>query len=369
MELAQTRLDELLALERRFVFAVFTEIAELDRFPDFIGKRDVQLELQLFRLSRELSLEFFEHIPPNFERQKISAPGRESGPGASEFSEAILLSPLSQTTSSRVVSLQVERFADVTRLRMTSVASRAVGLDVSAYVIRGVMIDTGFHRARRVLRDALRAARVDAAIVTHWHEDHAGNVALLADQQIPLLLRPDTEATLRARPVIQLYRRLVWGVPTQLPTSFARLDSSELTGVHTPGHSADHQVVWDARTGTLFSGDLWLGVRSRILHASEDPYTILASLQTVLALAPERMFDAHRGDVAKPVDAIRAKIQWLGDTLQLVERRIVAGANDRSIVNDLLGGEEMAAVVSRGNYSRRNFAAAVRRRLTAAAAR
>jgi hypothetical protein len=84
----------------------------------------------------------------------------------------------------------------------------------------------------------------------------------------------------------------------------------------------------------------------------------------VLALAPERMFDAHRGFVERPVQAIQSKIDWLGETLETVERRIAAGASDRSIVRDVLGGEEVAAIVSFGDYSRRNLVKAVRRHLS-----
>ncbi|MDB4877062.1 MAG: beta-lactamase domain protein [Gemmatimonadetes bacterium] len=236
-------------------------------------------------------------------------------------------------------------------------------MDVSAYVVRGVMIDTGFHRARRALLEAVERLRVRGAIVTHWHEDHAGNVPLLASRGIPLLMRADTEATLRALPGIQLYRRVVWGHPPSLSTPLAGFDASGMQCLYTPGHSTDHQAVWDAATGTLFSGDLWLGVRARILHASEDPYTIIDSLRTVLALSPARMFDAHRGFVGRPVEAITAKIEWLGDTLQTIERRVAEGWSDRAIVRRVLGGEEMSAVASRGDYSRRNLVKAARRRV------
>jgi ribonuclease/clavin/mitogillin len=261
------------------------------------------------------------------------------------------------------MALHIEKFGDVTRLRMTSVGSRAVGLDVSTYVIDGVMIDTGFHRARRRLLAAVRTMDVRAAIVTHWHEDHAGNVSLLASQGLPLLVRGDTEGTLRTRPHVQLYRRVVWGYAHALTRPLIPFDGGRFECIHTPGHSADHQVVWDPTTGTLFSGDLWLGVRSRVLHASEDPYAIVNSLRIVEALQPTRMFDAHRGMVENPAAAIRAKIDWMSQTLGTVEKQIAEGRSDRQIVNDVLGGEEMSAVVSRGDYSRRNLVKAVRRRL------
>lgn len=261
------------------------------------------------------------------------------------------------------MTLRVERHGDVVRLEMTSVGSRAVGMSVSTYVIDRVMIDTGFHHARRALRDAVRSLGVRGAIVTHWHEDHAGNVHSLAEDGVPVLLRPDTAEILTARPFIQLYRRFVWGRPPRLVSEPSSFDAGELQCIHTPGHAEDHQVVWHPTTRTLFSGDLWLGVRARVLHTSEDPYQIVESLRTVLALEPKRMFDAHRGFVATPVEAIRAKIDWLGGTLEEIGRRVTEGWSDREIVSRVLGGEELTGRLSHGDYSRRNLVRAVRTRV------
>jgi glyoxylase-like metal-dependent hydrolase (beta-lactamase superfamily II) len=258
----------------------------------------------------------------------------------------------------------VERFGDVIRLRLQSIAGRTIGLNVSAYVIRGIMIDTGFHRARSAVLDAARSLGVRGVIVTHWHEDHAGNVAMLAERGLPILMRPDTEATLRERPAIQLYRRVFWGHPPALTTAVTPLDASGLECVHTPGHSTDHQIVWDPETRTLFSGDLWLGVRARVLHSTEDPYVLLDSLRRASGLRPLRMFDAHRGFVGSPIEALDAKIRWLGDTLGEIERRVTEGWSDRAIVQRVLGGEEIAAVVSVGDYARRNLVRAVRRKIS-----
>lgn len=259
--------------------------------------------------------------------------------------------------------LRIERYDDVQRLRMSSFASRAAGLDVSAYVVRGVMIDTGFHRRRDDVARAVRSLGVQGAIVTHWHEDHAGNVVLLAGLGIPIIVRPDTEATLKQRPPIHLYRRLVWGHPPALIQTVNTFEAPDLERIHTPGHSSDHQVVFDRQTGTLFSGDLWLGVRARVLHASEDPYVIVNSLRVAERLSPERMFDAHRGRVDQPRAALMAKAQWLTEILGDIERRVAEGWTDREIVQRILGGEERAAYVSHGDYSRRNLVKAVRRRL------
>ncbi len=260
------------------------------------------------------------------------------------------------------MTLDVERFGDVIRLRMTSLGSRFAGLDVSAYVVGGLMIDTGFHRARRALARAVRELQIRGVVVTHWHEDHAGNVPLLVELGVPVHVRDDTAAILRRPPPIQLYRRLVWGQPRALRAVTTAFELDALETLHTPGHSSDHQVVFDRSTRTLFSGDLWLGVRSRILHASEDPYVIVQSLHRAAALAPERMFDAHRGLVTNPVAALETKARWLSDMLATIEDRIREGWSDAEIVQRVLGGEERAAWASHGDYSRRNMVKAVRRR-------
>ncbi|MEO6878643.1 MAG: MBL fold metallo-hydrolase, partial [Gemmatimonadaceae bacterium] len=258
------------------------------------------------------------------------------------------------------MALHVQKYGDVTRLRMSSAGGRATGYDVSTYIVRGVMVDTGFYHARHALVHAVDSLHVRGAIVTHWHEDHAGNAGLLAGRGLPILARPDTEAILRDRPHIRLYRRVIWGHQPAFASPLVAFDAGSLRTIHTPGHSLDHQVVLDEETGTLFSGDLWLGVHARTLHASEDPYQIIESLQIVRALAPDRMFDAHRGFVERPVHSITAKIEWLGETLQTVERRVAAGDGDRAIVREVLGGEELAATVSFGDYSRENLVKALR---------
>lgn len=255
--------------------------------------------------------------------------------------------------------LTVHRLGSVLRIQMSSWGSRLAGLDVSAYLVRGVLVDTGFPRAWDDLRSALGELRPRGAIVTHWHEDHAGNVPALAASGLPIALAPATAERLRERPSILPYRRVTWGRTGPLGPLDAFEDPS-LRMIHTPGHAEDHHVVWDADHQTIFSGDLWLGVRSRVMHEHEDPYLIVESLRRVAALRPRRMFDAHRGEVADPTAALAAKIDWMTGTIDAIERRVEAGDPDRTIVRAVLGGEELSGYVSLGEYARGNFVRAVR---------
>lgn len=259
-------------------------------------------------------------------------------------------------------------FGDVTRLRMWTLRSRLAGYDVSAYLTRGILIDAGPWHVRRGLAAAIRELGVRGAIVTHWHEDHAGNVPILAGLGVPLWMAPETERALRAPFTPKLYRRFTWGTSERLSVAARPLDAGPLAVIHTPGHSTDHHVVWDAGTRTLFSSDLWLGVKVRVVGAHENPYQILASLDRAIALAPARMFDAHRGLIERPVVALAAKREWLAETIAAIERRLDDDASEDAILREVLGGEERLALVTEGEYCRRNLVRSVARHRGAAAA-
>lgn len=251
---------------------------------------------------------------------------------------------------------------DVLRAELSSRPGRWVGYTVSVYVYRGVLIDTGFHAVRRSVARLLDEVRPRGAFVTHQHEDHAGNVELLARRGIPLAMSAATEAAVRRVAPIGLYRRVVWQPMPALASAIVPFAPEELRLVETPGHSPDHHVVWDESTRTLFSGDLYLGVKVRIMHSAEDPWRIVESLRAAAALEPARMFCAHRGPVADPVAMLRAKAEWLEETIGEIERRVDAGwEDDARIARAVLGREDLTGLVSQGEYSRRNVVRAVRR--------
>lgn len=256
--------------------------------------------------------------------------------------------------------LTLERHGDVTRLRFASRRSRLAGYSVSAYEVRGQLIDTGFHAARADLQSYVRARRPRGVLVTHHHEDHAGNIELLASLGLPLLVADSTLAAVRAEERIGFYRRFTWGEMPPLRSAVVPFRADGLQLVHTGSHSPDHHVVWDAGTRTLFAGDLFLGVKVRVSHHEEDLRSLARVVREFASLGPERMFDAHRGLVAEPVSALTAKADWLDATIAEVDARIAAGQTDETIRRDVLGGEELAGWFSRGEYSRLNFVRGLR---------
>lgn len=251
----------------------------------------------------------------------------------------------------------------LTQWRFSSLASRLAGYTASAFLTAdGILVDTGIPVARGEFERLLDANRMAGVMLTHHHEDHAGNVEQVARRGIPICLAPETERLVRTVEPIRAYRRLTWTSMAPLTSAVLPFDAAPLQLIAAPGHSADHHVVWDPRTRTLFSGDLFLGVQVRIAHHDEDPWTLIESLDTIAALEPARLFCAHRGLVLRPAEALRAKAAWTRELIDTITAHISRGATDLQILRTVMGGDSLTGWASGGEYSRRNFIRAVRSR-------
>jgi glyoxylase-like metal-dependent hydrolase (beta-lactamase superfamily II) len=255
--------------------------------------------------------------------------------------------------------LRVLDHGDVLQLQLSSVKSRLMRYGVSAYVTRGVMIDSGFPDVGREVELWLDANPVIGAIITHYHEDHAGNVERLARRGIPVQMSPLSEPLARDPGRIGLYRRLCWGPVKPLRAVLTPFAHRALELRSAPGHSSDHHVVWDAERRTMFCGDLFIGVKVRIAHHDEDLRLQVKVLREMAALQPLRVFDGHRGLLADPVGELNAKADWIEGTIAEIELLARRGLSDHAIRNQVLGSEDATGLFSFGHYSRINFVRSV----------
>ncbi len=250
----------------------------------------------------------------------------------------------------------------VTEWRFGTLLSRFAGYTSSAFLTDdGILIDTGIPACGAAFERLLDATDVRGVVITHHHEDHAGNLERVARRGIPTWIGPATMPLVTTVARLRAYRRLTWTSMPPLASAVTRFAPTSVEMVSTPGHSADHHVFWQPGTRTLFSGDLFLGVAVRVMQEDEDPWQLIESLEQAAALGPTRMFCAHRGLVPDPVTALRAKAQWIRDTIATVTDAITLGASDSQILARVLGGESVTGRLSGGEYARRNFVRAVRR--------
>jgi glyoxylase-like metal-dependent hydrolase (beta-lactamase superfamily II) len=228
------------------------------------------------------------------------------------------------------------------------------------YLVRGVLIDTGFPGIAAEVRALLEQHRIRGAIITHHHEDHAGNLAALAEAGIPVQATPHTLDYTARRHQLRLYREFAWQAAAPVAQPLEPFTDDTFEFLLTPGHTADHHAVWDTRTGTLYAGDLYLGARVRIAQPDEQPRRLLQSLRAMAAREPARIFCAHRGLLPHGHAQLTAKADWLEQLIHAVDRRLAEGWSDDAIRREVLGARPPLHWLSRGEYSPDNLVKALR---------
>lgn len=248
---------------------------------------------------------------------------------------------------------------DVTQLQFSTWKTRASQMTVSAFICDGVLMDAGFPDIAEELGAWVQAHPIQGAIITHAHEDHSGAVAALAARGIPVHCTAESEALMRREEEIGFFRRFCWGTRRPLVLPLKPFSSARFSLRPARGHSVDHHVVWDSETGTVFCGDLFIGMKLRVTHHDEDVRQQITTLRDVASWNPARVFDAHRGLLPDPVATLRAKADWIEQTIGEIEALATKGLDERSIRNRVLGREDSLGIVSFGAYSRLNFVRSV----------
>ena len=271
--------------------------------------------------------------------------------------------------------IEQTQFGDVSALWATWPRSRFLGYGVHVFVVRGVMIDTGFPGVASEMREViaslrprgatsrgatLRGAALRGAMLTHHHEDHAGNLQQLVDAGVPVSMDAETLARVRQPGRIGLYRHFTWKAMRSLKGAVTPFTDDALSLIPTPGHCRNHQCVWDANTGTCFLGDLYLGVRVRVAHSYENPRAHVQSLRSIIARNPARVFCAHRGLIDHGVARLQAKADWIDELIGVVEQRLDVGQSVEQIRREFFGRLSSTHFISAGDYSPRNLVTAIR---------
>lgn len=233
--------------------------------------------------------------------------------------------------------------------------------------IDGVLIDSGAAVARRVVARFLREQPLAAVLTTHLHEDHVGNHEILP-RDVPVHAPAGTVELLeRGPPRIPLYRRLTWGTHGSAPGARAIATDRIVTPkrafrvVPTPGHSEDHVSFLDEASGTVFTGDAFLG-KPKTARLEEDVHTEIESLRRLAALDPNMLLSGH----AEPLSRPRAKLLDTAEYFETLARKCWtlhdAGRSVRAIRKEVLGREPLLTRISRGEFSCDNMVVNLLRR-------
>lgn len=258
----------------------------------------------------------------------------------------------------------------IIRIRITSRWAKMLGLEISAYLVGDLLVDTGFSHVRNQILSLLEGSRVRAICCTHSHEDHTGNCGpLAAVHGCPVFIGSHglrwSEGVRRLKP----YRAWFWGSPgwyeaEEMPAEVAGIDRS-LRALPAPGHSITHVALWEEATGTIFTGDLFIAPGASAVMVQENPYDLVASLRRVAALEPRLMLTGHGVAMEHPAPRLRAKADSIVEAAARAVELHRDGMADREIVRTVFPTgnrrDRVIEALTQGEFSRLNFVrAAVR---------
>lgn len=208
------------------------------------------------------------------------------------------------------------------------------------YLIDGVLIDSGIKHLRPAIVESVREDKPDFMLVTHYHEDHSGNVgAICGALGIPAYAHPLTVQKLSAPFKIRPYQHLMWGQSEPVAlcphAPVHEWGRCRFRPIHTPGHSQDHTVYLEENRGYLFSGDLFLGERIKYFRADEELGDQLVSLKKALALDFDVLFCAHRPLMQNGKQALRNKLDFLENFSGSVQDLKAKGMSLRAVTKHL----------------------------------
>jgi glyoxylase-like metal-dependent hydrolase (beta-lactamase superfamily II) len=214
-------------------------------------------------------------------------------------------------------------------------------MGVNAFFVDGLLIDTGHSNAKKRALKTFEKLEIEQIVLTHHHEDHAGNLhALKKIKDYRVYAHETCVRLMESPPPVCFVERKTWGSNTAVQGihSLGKTIETEQYKFHiipTPGHSEDHICLYEANQGWLFSGDLYVHHYIRYFMATESITQQIESLKRVLDLDVDRFFCSHsfKEDLFK--DRFEQKLKFLEDFHGNVVQLHHKGLNPAQIMKEI----------------------------------
>lgn len=242
-------------------------------------------------------------------------------------------------------------------------------VQVYAYLVDGLLIDTGPPKLAKQMVAWLEQQTFHQLFVTHHHEDHSGNVNAIQNQ-----FNNKSFASYKCAQLVKnkiytsISQKLFWGTPTRITSlipwekSTFSTEHHQLTLIPVPGHSEDQMALYVADEGWLFSADVFVSPVIKYFLSNERMDQQIQSLKRLEALEFDQLFCAHTPLQKGGKDALRQKRNYLESYYQAVVYYHHKGQSPRQILSSIEQKERWSQYfISAGHMSAINMVRAVLR--------
>ena len=263
---------------------------------------------------------------------------------------------------------EVDHLGEVTRIKMGREYQGRVLYWTAAYLVDGLLIDTGCSYTSEELTRFLEGQHLDLAVNTHHHEDHVGaNHQLQQRFKTSIMASRESAPLIAQSPKLLPYQEVVWGhpVPTKvnLLTDEVETENYHFDVIETPGHCPGHVGFVNMTQGWCFTGDLFISRAPKAMRPEEDIYEIARSMKKLVDLQTEKLIlFTGLGNV---VEDGKAALQSCIDYIHGLSRRVKAldrqGHSASDLVHQLFRKESVLAGLTDGHISSENVVRALLR--------
>ena len=262
--------------------------------------------------------------------------------------------------------IETASFEEVTQIRMSREIGGKPVYWVSAYLVDGLLIDTGCSFTAAELAAFLDGRPFRQVVNTHFHEDHIGGNRLIQEKfGIEILAPADSVPRIAREAKLFPYQEMVWGYPAPSETrplpAFIRTERYGFDVIDTPGHSTGHAALVEKSRGWCFSGDIFAREKMKFIRPEEEMGETVASMKRLIDLPTDRLilFTSVGRIVEDGRRALRDCIQYIEDLSRRAKALEKKGLGIPEIIRKLFGGEHAFAALSNGQYTTENLVRSV----------
>lgn len=258
-------------------------------------------------------------------------------------------------------------YGEVLQIKMSRYPDFPTRTWVCAYLVDGLLVDTGpAHTAAELVR-FLHGKAVKAAVNTHAHEDHISANKFLQDAHgTDIYAYHLAIDKINKSPQLYPYQEEVWGlpVPSEVKPLSDHIDtkSYRFEVIPTPGHDSDHICLFERKNGWLFTGDLYVTTKPVVCRPNDDMWQVIADLKKIEALNARIIFPAPTHVVKDPTHKLEALITYLEGLGSRIEGLYNNGMGIEQIRQEVFGAEGPIAEMTQQQFSSLNMVKSFLRR-------